>query len=91
MLFRSAYAITGGGAYCGQGGTGSPVGLANSETGVDYTLYLDGTPTTTIVAGTGSAISFGDQLTAGDYTVLGARSEERRVGKECRYRWWPDH
>src|SRR5947207_13224574 len=20
-----------------------------------------------------------------------ARSEERRVGKECRYRWWPDH
>src|SRR5438132_11657731 len=21
----------------------------------------------------------------------GARSEERRVGKECRYRWWPDH
>src|SRR5205809_5165549 len=19
-----------------------------------------------------------------------ARSEERRVGKECRYRWWPD-
>src|SRR5690554_3968295 len=19
------------------------------------------------------------------------RSEERRVGKECRYRWWPDH
>src|SRR5690349_24913418 len=21
----------------------------------------------------------------------GARSEERRVGKECRSRWWPDH
>src|SRR5262245_118820 len=20
-----------------------------------------------------------------------ARSEERRVGKECRSRWWPDH
>src|SRR5436309_15431785 len=19
------------------------------------------------------------------------RSEERRVGKECRFRWWPDH
>src|SRR5438034_8436953 len=19
------------------------------------------------------------------------RSEERRVGKECRYRWWPEH
>src|SRR5690348_1069647 len=22
---------------------------------------------------------------------LGRRSEERRVGKECRSRWWPDH
>src|SRR5687768_18609844 len=21
--------------------------------------------------------------------ALAARSEERRVGKECRYRWWP--
>src|SRR5437868_10114333 len=21
----------------------------------------------------------------------GPRSEERRVGKECRSRWWPDH
>src|SRR5690606_40252857 len=23
--------------------------------------------------------------------VISARSEERRVGKECRSRWWPDH
>src|SRR5206468_9303313 len=22
--------------------------------------------------------------------LVGARSEERRVGKECRCRWWPD-
>src|SRR5437667_10183532 len=22
--------------------------------------------------------------------ILKERSEERRVGKECRYRWWPD-
>src|SRR5690554_8087403 len=22
---------------------------------------------------------------------FGARSEERRVGKECRARWWPEH
>src|SRR3712207_6999488 len=36
---------------------------------------------------------------AGDYAVLGLdtwplkkrRSEERRVGKECRSRGWPDH
>src|SRR5690554_8008570 len=25
------------------------------------------------------------------FTLLMARSEERRVGKECRSRWWPDH
>src|SRR5205809_5386192 len=24
-------------------------------------------------------------------TLLSLRSEERRVGKECRYRWWPYH
>ena len=26
-----------------------------------------------------------------DADALGVRSEERRVGKECRSRWWPDH
>src|SRR5262245_66223604 len=26
----------------------------------------------------------------GEPQALGNRSEERRVGKECRYRWWPD-
>ncbi|MFC2102113.1 Omp28-related outer membrane protein [Bacteroidota bacterium] len=70
----TAYTVTGGGAYCGQGGTGSEVGLDNSETGVNYTLYLDGTATTNVVAGTGAAISFGDQLTEGDYTVVGANA-----------------
>src|SRR5205823_10118395 len=25
-----------------------------------------------------------------DSTILWDRSEERRVGKECRSRWWPD-
>ncbi|MBE0648812.1 MAG: T9SS type A sorting domain-containing protein [Bacteroidales bacterium] len=70
----TAYTVTGGGAYCGQGGTGSPVGLEDSETGVNYTLYLDGSATTNVVAGTGSAISFGDQLGAGDYTVVGANA-----------------
>src|SRR5690554_5167391 len=26
-----------------------------------------------------------------DVATLGIRSEERRVGKECRSWWWPDH
>src|SRR5207245_6608345 len=28
---------------------------------------------------------------AGQVRVPEPRSEERRVGKECRSRWWPDH
>jgi PKD repeat protein len=64
------YSMTGGGAYCGQGGNGSPVGLDGSQTGVNYTLYLNGTPTSNTVAGTGSAISFGNQMTAGTYTAV---------------------
>src|SRR5207249_8625684 len=28
---------------------------------------------------------------AAEATFLGERSEERRVGKECRARWWPYH
>ena len=30
-------------------------------------------------------------LIIGAETDLGFRSEERRVGKECRSRWSPDH
>src|SRR5699024_11974132 len=26
-----------------------------------------------------------------EFLPLNFRSEERRVGKECRSRWWPDH
>jgi PKD repeat protein len=68
----SAYNITGGGPYCAIGGTGIPVGLDGSQGGISYTLYLDGIATTTVVTGTGSAISFGNQMTAGTYTADGA-------------------
>ena len=66
----TAFAVTGGtSSYC-QGSGGLPVGLANSELGVTYTLYKDGTAQVPTVAGTGSAITFGNQL-AGTYTVSG--------------------
>ena len=68
----TAYAVTGGGAYC-QGGVGLPVGLANSETGVTYTLLKGGVPQVPTVAGTGAAITFGNQL-AGTYTVSGTNA-----------------
>ncbi len=62
--------VTGGGSYC-SGGSGVDVGLDGSETGVTYELYLDGSPTGNVVSGTGAAISFGNQTTAGSYTVVG--------------------
>jgi len=65
----TAYDITLSGSYC-QGGDGLPVGVANSQVGVTYTLYKDKIVQVPTVTGTGLAISFGNQL-AGTYTVSG--------------------
>ncbi|MGC4101556.1 PKD-like domain-containing protein [Ferruginibacter sp.] len=66
----TAYAVTGGGGYC-PSGAGASVGLANSQTGVNYQLVLNGTTNIGApVAGTGAAISFGLQTTVGTYTVV---------------------
>lgn len=64
-----AYNVTGGGAACA-GSAGVAVGLANSTTGVSYQLYNGATPMGTAVAGSGAAISFGNQTVTGTYTVL---------------------
>ncbi|MHC1707236.1 MAG: cohesin domain-containing protein [Bacteroidales bacterium] len=61
--------VTGGGAYCA-GGAGLAVGLAGSETGMSYELYLDGTATGNILSGDGLALDFGLQTAAGTYTVV---------------------
>jgi hypothetical protein len=61
--------VNGGGAYCA-GGAGVPVGLASSESGINYQLYSGPSTVGSPVAGTGSAITFGNQATAGIYTVL---------------------
>lgn len=60
--------MTGGGEGC-QGTSGVEVGLSGSEPGINYLLYESGVPTGLLVAGTGSAISFGPQL-AGQYTCV---------------------
>ncbi|MBS1634530.1 MAG: hypothetical protein JST26_01320 [Bacteroidetes bacterium] len=65
----SVFSVTGGGSYC-SGGTGVAIGLNNSSTGVNYQLYRGATQVGSPVAGTGSSISFGNQTTAGTYTVL---------------------
>ncbi|MBW4362829.1 beta strand repeat-containing protein, partial [Flavobacterium taihuense] len=68
-----AYAVTGTAAYCA-GGTGVAVGLANSESGVNYQLKNGATDVGSPVSGTGTAISFGDQTTAATYTVLATKT-----------------
>eukprot|EP01036_Dinobryon_divergens_P030764 gene30764-40059_t len=50
--------VSGGGSYC-SGGSGSAIGLSNSQSGVNYQLYNGASPVGSPVAGTGSAISFG--------------------------------
>lgn len=64
----SIFAITGGGGFCA-GGVGVAVGLSGSQTGVSYQLYNGVNPVGTAVAGTGSALAFGNQTGAGTYTV----------------------
>jgi hypothetical protein len=64
----TAYTVTGGGAVCS--GTGVPVGLSNSQLGINYQLQIDGVDSGSAVSGTGAAISFGNQNTVGTYTVI---------------------
>jgi hypothetical protein len=64
--------VTGSGPYC-PGGSGRTIGLSGSEPGVYYHLYKDGLPVGNYVAGTGSALSWGDQ-TVGTYTVFAYRA-----------------
>ncbi len=60
--------VNGGGAYC-QGGTGVLVGLANSQSGVTYTLMRGASPAGSVTS-TGGAFNFSLQTVAGTYTVL---------------------
>ncbi len=64
----TAYSVTGGGTYC-SGGSGVAVGLAGSQTGVSYQLRRNAVNIGSPVAGTGSAISFGNQTLVGTYSV----------------------
>lgn len=63
-----SYNVTGGGNYC-SGGTGMPVGLLSSETGISYQLYYGAATSGTVMTGTGMALSFGNKTGAGGYTV----------------------
>lgn len=60
--------VTGGGSFC-PGGTGVPIGLDGSASGIDYNLYNGATLVATTV-GTGGSISFGSFTTASTYTAV---------------------
>ncbi len=61
--------VIGGGSYC-TGSTGVHIGMAGSESGIDYQLYRGTTPVGALVSGTGSAIDFGVLTAAGSYNVV---------------------
>src|SRR5690606_5070411 len=68
--------VTGGGSFCA-GQDGVPVGLSGSTAGVDYELFLNGSPTgIRQMAGSG-AFDFPLVTVAGQYTVRG------RVSANC--------
>ena len=69
----SAFTVTGGGSFCAGSG-GVAVGLSSSQAGVNYQLLRDGNPVGSVVAGTGAALAFGNQSTAGAYTVAASNA-----------------
>jgi hypothetical protein len=75
--------VTGGGGYC-IGSYGSPVGLSNSESGINYQLYDGATAVGTPMAGIGGAISFGNYTTATTYSIQATNAstgcEEKMTG-----------
>ncbi|MEO7139830.1 MAG: T9SS type A sorting domain-containing protein [Ferruginibacter sp.] len=67
------YSVTGGGIYY-TGGTGVPVGLSGSQTGISYQLKLNGSNSGAAITGAGAAISFGNKTLAGTYTVAASNA-----------------
>ncbi|MBK6987760.1 MAG: hypothetical protein IPH33_05715 [Bacteroidetes bacterium] len=66
----SSFSIAGGGGYC-QGGSGVNITLANSQSGVNYSLYNSSGNTGINFNGTGAAISFGNSTMPDDYYIIG--------------------
>src|SRR5690606_38089829 len=68
------FSVTGGGTYCQSNPSGVPIGVSGSQTGISYQLKRNGTNVNSPIAGNGSAISFLNQTTAGNYTVVGTNT-----------------
>ncbi len=65
------YNVTGGGGYCSGTTTGVHIGLASSNSGINYQLFLGTTAAVGApVAGVGAALDFGAQTAVGTYTII---------------------
>lgn len=69
----SIFSVSGGGTTCA-GDSGVTVSLDNSEAGVEYQLQRNGNTTGNTLSGTGSALNFGTQSMAGNYSVLASHN-----------------
>ncbi len=64
-----AYPVSGGGGYCA-GGTGLPITLGSSRTGINYQLMNNNVPVGSAVPGSGGSLNFGLKTAAGMYTIV---------------------
>jgi len=67
-LLPVIFNISGGGVYAS--GAGLTVSLSSSETGVNYQLKSGATNVGSSIAGTGAALNFNNQTSAGVYTIV---------------------
>ncbi|MCW3122854.1 MAG: hypothetical protein JWQ38_2346 [Flavipsychrobacter sp.] len=67
----TVYNMTGGGSYCAGTTTGVPVGVFSTDAGINYQLYHNSLLVGSVVPGSGGAITFGNQIVAGLYSVVG--------------------
>lgn len=65
----TVYTVTGSGGYC-SGGSGRPVTLSGSNTGISYQLYNNGMIVNSPMPGTGTVLNFGMFTDPGTYTIV---------------------
>jgi gliding motility-associated-like protein len=65
------FPVTGGGEYCANAPVPQAIGVSNTENGVQYELFRNGSTTSLTINGNGNPMSFPSQLLAGNYTVKG--------------------